>query len=148
MKVSEVRARWSPEGCESVCKVDFIFSNKMTTPLTRVFALLGLLCCDQRGVHWMLHTAQPTAAVKRASERVGRLTLQLCKEIWKEFQEVHLDSSRGQITNSINHITGKTKIHNKASETNQKKTHDIRNMQYVNTYMNSKRTSLCVQSAP
>ena len=53
---------------------------------------------------------------------------QLCKEIRKEFQEVHLDWDIGQIT-TMNYITGKAKIHNQASETNPNKTHDILKVQ-------------------
>ena len=55
---------------------------------------------------------------------------QLCEEIEKEFQEVHLDWARGasQIT-SINYITGKARIHNRASQTNPNKTHDILKVQ-------------------
>ena len=44
--VYEVRARWSPEGCESVCKVNFFLQHN-ANKIASCFCLLGLLCCEQ-----------------------------------------------------------------------------------------------------
>ena len=54
---------------------------------------------------------------------------QLCKEIREEFQEVHLDWDGIKIHTLKNHITGKIRIHAKASETNPAKAHNILKVQ-------------------
>jgi len=104
-----VKARWSPDGVESVCKVCFAPDSKV--------------CNRCYTAHYCSRVCQ------RKDQEVHK---QLCSQIWSEFQAVCLDwppLSPSGVRMDRNFVTGKWKYHQKASESNGNKKHGILKIQ-------------------
>ena len=124
--VYEVKARWSPDGVESVCKVvsHHLFCCFVNfRPFQVCFAPESKVCTRCYTAHY---------CSKACQQKDREVHKQLCSEIWSEFQEVCLDwphLSPDQIRANRNFVTGKWKYHWKVSESNGNKKHDILKIQ-------------------
>ena len=121
--VYEVKARWSPDGVESVCKVTShdLFELKLIVVLFKVcFAPNSKVCARCYTAHYCSRVCQ------RKDRDVHK---QFCSEIWSEFQVVHLDFPPFQLLMDQNKVTGRVKFHLEASESNEDKNHNILKIQ-------------------
>ena len=128
-KVYEVRARWSPDGCDTVCKVAsyeiFCLLSLTLSQLTNFFKVCfapeSKVCSRCYAAHF---------CSKECQRKDREAHQHLCSRIREEFQEVRLEwpTSGGPMAIK-NVVTGKIKVHTKATETSDKKKHHILKVQ-------------------